>query len=52
MMRVEAERLIAQGEMPPLEQVLAVIADVREEYRDRILAARNKPDGTGGNLMV
>jgi hypothetical protein len=48
-MRAEAERLICEGRMPPLEQVLAVTADVREEYRAKILAARNKSDGTDGD---
>jgi hypothetical protein len=39
-MRAEAERLIAEGKMPSLDQVLRVIAETREKYRQRILDAR------------
>ena len=38
----EVERLKAAGQMPTLEQVLAAVADVRAEYRPRILAARKR----------
>jgi hypothetical protein len=48
-MRAEAERLVREHKLPALEQVLAVIANVRKEYRAKILAARNKPDGTDGD---
>ncbi len=39
-LRREAERLIAAGEMPSLAESLSAIAEVREEYRPKILAAR------------
>jgi hypothetical protein len=38
-LEAEAQRLIDDGKMPSLETLLAVIADVRGEYRDKILAA-------------
>jgi hypothetical protein len=41
-LEVEAQRLIDEGKMPPLETLLAVIADVREEYRDQIFLAREQ----------
>jgi hypothetical protein len=31
--------MIDEGKMPSIEQLLAVVAQVREEYRDKILAA-------------
>jgi hypothetical protein len=39
-LRREAERLIAAGEMPSLAELLSVVAEVREKYRPKILAAR------------
>ena len=36
----EAQRLIAEGKMPSFEELIAVIAKVREKYRPLILAAR------------
>jgi hypothetical protein len=39
-MRLEAERLIAEGKMPSLDQVLRVIAETREKYRQKILDVR------------
>ena len=39
-LRAEAQRLIAAGEMPSLAEFLSVVAQVREEYRPKILAAR------------
>jgi hypothetical protein len=39
-MRAEAERLIAEGRMPPLEKVLAAVEETRRKYRQRILEAR------------
>ncbi len=36
----EAQRLIAEGKMPSFEELIAVIAEVREKYRPLILAAR------------
>ena len=41
-MRAEAERLITQGQMPPLEKVLAAIDDARKVYRERIAEARKR----------
>jgi len=38
----EVERLQRVGKMPSLERLLEVIAEVREVYRPRILAAREK----------
>lgn len=43
-LEAEAQRLIDSGRMPSLETLLQVIAETREEYRDQILAARNKPE--------
>jgi|HubBroStandDraft_4_1064222.scaffolds.fasta_scaffold3388424_1 hypothetical protein len=39
-LRREAERLIAAGEMPSLAELLSVVAEVREKYRPKLLAAR------------
>jgi hypothetical protein len=39
-MRAEAERLIAEGQMPPLDKVLAAVEQTRKKYRQRILNAR------------
>ena len=42
----EAQRLIAEGKMPSFEELSAVIAEVREKYREQILAARKmREDG-------
>jgi hypothetical protein len=38
-MRAEAERLIAEGRMPPLHEVLAAVEETRRKYRKRILEA-------------
>lgn len=38
--KAEIERLQREGKMPTLEAVLAAVAEVRAEYRERILAAR------------
>jgi len=38
-LRAEADRLVRSGTMPSLEAVLAAVAETREQYRDRILAA-------------
>jgi hypothetical protein len=38
--KAEIERLQREGKMPSLEAVLAAVAEVRAEYRERILAAR------------
>ena len=39
-LRAEAQRLIDSGQMPSLDRLLATIAETREQYKDRILAAR------------
>jgi hypothetical protein len=39
-LQAEAERLIAAGEMPTLEELLSAVAEVRAKYRPQILAAR------------
>jgi hypothetical protein len=39
-MRAEITRLQREGKMPSLEEVLAAVAQVRAEYREKILAAR------------
>jgi hypothetical protein len=39
-LQAEAERLIAKGEMPSLAELLSAVAEVREKYRAKILAAR------------
>jgi len=39
-LRREADRLVRSGTMPSLEALLAAIAETREQYKDRILAAR------------
>ncbi len=38
----EVERLNAEGKLPPLERVLSAVAEIRAEYRPKILAARKK----------
>jgi hypothetical protein len=40
-MQVEIEELIRTGRMPSREQLEAAIAETRERYRPKILAARN-----------
>jgi len=43
----EAQRLIDAGQMPSLDTLLQAIAETRQKYRDRILAARREePNGT------
>lgn len=42
MLRAEAERLIASGEMPSLEALLTAVAEARQKYRDKILEARKE----------
>ena len=44
-LETEAQRLIASGGMPSLEKLLQVVAETRGQYRDKILAARKKPNG-------
>ena len=38
----EVERLNAEGKLPPLERVLSAVAEIRAEYRPKILVARKK----------
>jgi len=38
--RAEVERLQAEGRMPSLSELLDMIAEIRAEYRGRILTAR------------
>jgi len=38
--QAEVERLQREGKMPSLEAVLSAVAEIRELYRPRILAAR------------
>jgi len=38
----EAEKLIREGRMPGLAQLLTVIGETRRKYRPMILAARNE----------
>jgi hypothetical protein len=44
-LQAEVERLQASGRMPSLEKLLDVIAEVRAEYRGKILTARRKTRG-------
>jgi hypothetical protein len=40
--QAEVERLKAEGRMPALSELLDVIAEVRAEYRGKILMARKE----------
>jgi hypothetical protein len=40
--KAEVERLQAEGRMPSLSELLGVIAEVRTEYRGRILTTRKR----------
>jgi hypothetical protein len=40
--QAEVERLQAEGRMPSLTELVDVIAQVRAEYREKILTARRK----------
>jgi hypothetical protein len=40
--QIQIEELIRAGKMPSLDQVVAAIETTRQEYRPRILAARQK----------
>jgi len=39
-LRKQADELIAAGKMPSLDAVLSAVAEIRAEYRPKILAAR------------
>ena len=41
-LEAEARRLIDAGEMPSLDQLLTVIAKMRDKYGPLIIAARNQ----------
>jgi hypothetical protein len=41
----QAAELHQQGKMPSLEDVLSAVAEAREKYADKILAARKQPHG-------
>jgi hypothetical protein len=41
--QAEVKRLKAEGSMPSLVELLDVIAEVRAEYREKILTARKGP---------
>jgi hypothetical protein len=43
-LQAEAERLIAAGEMPSLQQVLEAAAEARRKYADKIIAARKESE--------
>jgi hypothetical protein len=40
--QAEVQRLHAAGQLPSLEDVLAAVAEAREEYAPQILEARNQ----------
>ena len=42
-LRAEAQRLIAAGRMPSLDQLLETVATARKKHRPQIIAARTKP---------
>jgi hypothetical protein len=41
-LQTEAQRLIAEGKMPKLEELLSAVASVRKIYADKIRAAQNQ----------
>ena len=41
-MQAEAERMIQEGTMPSLAQIEAALARIRDEFRPKILEAREK----------
>ena len=45
-LRAEAQRLIAEGQMPDLGKLLGVVSSVREKYVPRIMEARENAMGT------
>jgi hypothetical protein len=45
-LRREAQRLIASGEMPPLEKLLRAVADARTKYGETLKAARKMGNQT------
>ena len=45
----EIERLKSAGKLPSLEDVLGAVGNTREQYRDRILQARNQGEDDAKN---
>jgi hypothetical protein len=45
-LRAEAQRLIAEGQMPDLGKLLGVVSSVRAKYVPRIMEARENAMGT------
>jgi hypothetical protein len=45
-LRADAQRLIAEGQMPDLGKLLGVVSSVRAKYVPRIMAARENAMGT------
>jgi hypothetical protein len=45
-LRAEAQRLIAEGQMPDLGKLLGVVSSVRAKYVPRIIEARENAMGT------
>jgi len=45
-LRAEAQRLIAEGQMPDLGKLLGVVSSVRGKYVPRIMEARENAMGT------
>lgn len=43
-LRAEAQRLIETGQMPTLAQVLKSVAEARQKYADKIMAARKESE--------
>ena len=43
-LRAEAERLVAAGKMPPLEEVLKAVSSAREKYLPEIKKVRENPE--------
>jgi hypothetical protein len=48
--QILAEELIRDGKMPSFDQLVATIDETRQEYRPRILAARQKSRMPNPNL--
>lgn len=43
-LRAQAQELIESNKMPSLKDVMSAVAEAREKYRDRILAARHSQE--------
>lgn len=42
-LQAEAQRLLAAGKMPKLDDLLSAVGETRKKYADKIAAARNEP---------